>query len=221
MVFMAILSSIDRKAVNEFKNDLLQMLRISYGLDKYYAESNPELDDCLKKFKSLIDKFNRKYKGLKIKVVKKIDSISLQIFLEEKNAKECFANSASKIIGLQSIGYSKFGAVAVSDTEALSQELEKCNNKIYLTYYSPQTGTSNIFLQYDSKEKKVQLIYTSKEIENDPSPEFKLAAYYALNKGYDKKIKVNGEGAALGFSSMLSHVEKMEYSAKFDPPITE
>ena len=76
-------------------------------------------------------------------------------------------------------------------------------------------------MKYDKKEKKVQLVYDMKEIENEPSPEFKLVAYYALNDGYDKKINLHDEGATLGFSSLLSHVEKADYYRKFDPQIAE
>jgi len=122
---------------------------------------------------------------------------------------------------MQAIGTSKFGAAAVSDPEAFSKETEKTKNKLYLTYYNPETGTTNVFLQYDKKEKKVELVYDLEEIENEPSPEFQLAAYYALNQPYNKKINLHDEGAALGFSHIPSHVEKAEYFRKFDPPISE
>lgn len=217
----SLLSSLNKKAINEFRKDLLQMLRIGQGIDKYYVESNPDLDTSMKKFETLIRSFNKKYKGIKLKLVKKTDNTDLKIFLNEKNVRNCFENAASKIIGLQSIGTSNFGTTLVSDAEAFADELEKTKNKLYVTYYSPQTGMSNVFLQYDSKERKVQLVYDIEEIENQPSPEFQLTAYYALQKPYNKKINLHDEGATFGFSFVPGHEEKADYFRKFDPHMSE
>jgi hypothetical protein len=216
-----LLGSIGKKAINEFRKDLLQMLRLGKGMDISYAESNQDTGIYMKKFNSLVESFNKKYKNIKLKIVKKANEIDLKMLLNEKSARNCFENVASKIIGVQSVGVSGFGVATVSDAEAFSNELEKAKNKLYLTYYNPQTGTTNVFLQYDKKEKKVQLVYDFKEIENEPSPEFQLAAYYALNHEYNKKINLHDEGATLGFSSMSKDVEKAEYFRKFDPHITE
>jgi len=216
-----LLGSISKKAINEFRKDLLQMLRIGKEIDRYYAESQSDIDAYFKKFNSLINSFNKKYKNLKLKMIKKTNVINLKILLNEKSARDCFEAAATKIIGLQSIGKSKFGAAAASNADAFSKELESIKNKLYITYYNPQTGTSNVFLQYDKKEKKIELIYEIKEIENDPSPEFQLAAFYALSQPFNKKINIHDEGATLGFTSFLSHVEKAEYLRKFDPHISE
>ncbi|MDP7244092.1 MAG: hypothetical protein QF568_01985 [Flavobacteriales bacterium] len=216
-----LLASIDKKAINTFRKDLLQMLRIGKEMDRYYAESNQDVDIYMKKFNSLVESFNKKYKNIKLKMIKKTNEVDLKILLNEKSVRDCFENAASKIIGVQAIGTSNFGTAIVSDAEAFSNQLEKTKSKLYITYYSPQTGTTNVFLQYDKKEKKVELVYDIKEIENEPSPEFQLAAYYALNQPYNKKINLHDEGATLGFSSLLSHVEKAEYFRKFDPPFTE
>jgi len=216
-----LLASINQKAINEFRKDLLQMLRIGKEIDRYYGESQSDLDTYFKKFISLIDSFNKKYKNLKLKMIKKTTEINLKIFLNEKSVRDCFDNASSKIMGLQFIGKSKFGAATASNTDAFSKELENLKNKLYITYYNPQTGTSNVFLQYDKKEKKIELIYELKEIENETSPEFQLAAFYALSQPFNKKINIHDEGATLGFTSMLSHVEKAEYYRKFDPQISE
>ena len=216
-----LLGSFDKKAINTFRKDLLQMLRIGKEIDRYYAEAQLDLDIYLKKFDSLINSFNKKYKNLKLKIVKKTNEIDLKILLNEKNVRVCFENAASKIIGVQSIGISKFGTTTVSDPEAFSKEVGKIKNKLYIIYYSPQTGTTNVFLQYDKKEKKVQLAYDIKEIENEPNPEFQLAAYYALSQPFNKKINIHDEGAVLGFTSILSHAEKAEWFRKFDRHMSE
>jgi len=109
----------------------------------------------------------------------------------------------------------------VSDQEAFANELEKTKNKLHITYYDPQTGTTNVFLQYDKKEKKVQLVYDMGEIENEPSPEFQLAVFYALNQPYNKKINIHDEGATLGFDYVPTHAKKAEIFRKFDPYMSE
>lgn len=216
-----LLASIDKRAVNTFRKDLLQMLRIGNEIDRYYAESNSDIDTCMEKFNSLVKIFNKKYRDIKMRIVKKTNEVNLKILLNEKSVRGCFENAASKITGVQSIGTSNFGAAVVSNAEAFSSELEKTKSKLCIAYYNPQTGTSNIFLQFDKKEKKVELVYELKEIENEPSPEFQLSAYYALNQPYNKKINLHDEGATLGFSEVPSHVKKADYFRKFDPHITE
>lgn len=216
-----LLGSIDKKAINTFRKDLLQMLRMGKEIDRYYAESNSDIDTYMKKFSSLVDSFNKKYKNIKLKMIKKTNEINLKLLLNEKSVRDCFENAASKIIGVQAIGVSNFGAAVVSDAEAFSNELEKAKNKLYITYYSPQTGTSNVFLQYDKKEKKAELVYDIKEIENEPNPEFQLAAYYALNQPYNEKINLHDEGATLGFSHITLDSDKVDYLRKFDPHIGE
>ncbi|MBI2134457.1 hypothetical protein HYU09_00570 [Candidatus Woesearchaeota archaeon] len=215
-----LLAGIDKKSANEFRKDLLGMLRVGKELEKYYAESNQDFDAYLKKFSSLVDSFNRKYKGLKLKLEKKTESLELNILIDEKSVKDSFANSGSKIIGLQSIGANGFGAATVSDPEGLSAELEKTRGRIYISYFNPNTGTSNVFLQLDKKSKKVQLVYDA-DIENEPSAEFQIAAYYALSHGYNKKIKISEEAATLGFSSWPDHNVKSDYYRKFDTYLTE
>ena len=215
-----LLAGIEKKAINEFRKDLLEILRIAAGMDKYYAESNQDFDSYLKKFNSLIDSFNKKYKGLKLKFAKKTEALELSILIDEKSVKDAFANSGSKIIGVQSIGAKGFGTAAVSDPEGFSAELERAKDKLYISYYNPQAGTSNAFMQHDNKAKKVQLAYDA-DIENEPSAEFQIAAYYALSQGYNKKIKIDEEAATLGFSSLSDHNARADYHRKFDTHLTE
>ena len=216
-----LLSSFEKKALKEFNRDLAQMLRVAKNTDKYYARSDSNLDIYLDKYASLVDVFNKKYKGIELKVSKKIYEINLQMFLNEKSIHDCFANSASKIVGLQSIGRSKFGTVGVSDTVAFTNEIEKAKDTLYITYYSPETGNANVFLCYSKKEKKIEMVYEQEEIANEPSPEFQLAAFYALGQGYDKKINVQDASSKFGFSYIPYHTEKAEYFRKFDPHISE
>ena len=84
-----ILGSMDKKAMSEFRKDLLQMLRIGKWVDKYYAESQSDLDIYIKKFNSFIESFNKKYKNIKLKLAIKTNEVSLRILLNEKDVKEC------------------------------------------------------------------------------------------------------------------------------------
>ena len=216
-----LLASVSKKAINEFREDLLQMLRVGKEIDMYYAKSHSDVDIYMKKFNSLISLFNKKYKDINLKLAKKTTSLDLKLLFNEKSVRDCFENAASKIIGVQSIGTSKFGTAVVSDQESFSKQVEKIKDKIYITYYNPKIGTTNIFLQFDKKEKKVQIVYDIKEIENEPSPEFQLSAYYALNQPYNKKIDIHDEGATLGFSSFIGPIGNKEYYERFDRHITE
>ena len=215
-----LLAGIDKKSVNEFRKDLLGMLRAAKEMDGYYMVSNQDFDPYLKKFNSLIDSFNKKYKGLKLKLEKKAEALELSILIDEKSVKDAFANSGSKIIGLQSIGAKGFGTASVSDPEGFSAELERAKDKLHISYYNPQAGASNAFMQYDNKAKKVQLIYDA-DIENEPTAEFQIAAYYALSRGYSQKIKISEEAATLGFSSWPDHNASADYHRKFDTHLTE
>ena len=212
-----LLASIDKGAIKTFRKDLLQMLNAAKGMDKYYFEAKQDFHNYLEKFESLVEGFNRKYKGIKLKIVKKTEEMELKIFLNEKNVKDCFANSASKIVGLQAIGASGFGAATISDTAGFSDEAERAKSKLYITYYNPQTGTTNVFLKYDGKEKKVELVYDMEEIQNEPSAEFQFAAYYALSMGYSKKIGLHDEAGTLGFSYTPYPTEKARFHKKFNP----
>ena len=89
-----------------------------------------------------------------------------------------------------------------------------------MTFYNPQTGKSNVFLQYDKKRKKVELVYELDDIGNEPSAEFQIAAFYALQE-YNKKIKLIEEADTLGFTLWPDHDVKVEYYRKFDPHFTE
>lgn len=212
-----LLASIEKGAIKTFRKDLLQMLSAAKGMDKYYFEAKQDFHNYLEKFESLVEGFNKKYKGIKLRIVKKTEEMGLKIFLDEKNVKDCFANSASKIVGLQAVGASGFGTATVSDASAFSGEVERAKSKLYLTYYNPQTGTATLFLEYDVKEKKVELVYTLEEIQNEPGPEFQLAAHYALSRGYSKKIDLHDEAGTLGFSYTPYPAEKARFHKKFNP----
>ena len=69
--------------------------------------------------------------------------------------------------------------------------------------------------------RRVETWNPVEEIRNEPSPEFQLAAYYALSKGYNKKIDLHDEAATLGFSYIPYLTEKAGLHRKFDPNTSE
>jgi len=220
MADSALLGTIGRKAVNDFRKDLLGMVGVGSEMDRFYGEANPEIDSYMKKYNSLVNIFNKKYKNLSLKIVKKVDILELKLLLNVNNIKDVFAESASKIIGLQSIGRKTFGTAMVSNPEQFSAQLENVKDKLLITYYNPQTGKSTVLLQFDKKSKKVQLVY-DEDIENEVSAEFQIAAYYALKEDYNQKIKLVDEAVTLGFTQWASHKVRVEYYRKFDPHLTE
>ena len=71
MVDGTLLGNIDRKSISEFRKDLLDMLRIGIELDEQYGELNQDIEIYIKKFGFLVKKFNKKYKNITLKLVKK------------------------------------------------------------------------------------------------------------------------------------------------------
>ena len=217
---MGLLANISSKAVNEFKKDLFGFLRVSKEIDKSFSKSHSDVDIYIKKFESLIQSFNRKYRNLQLKLIKKTDSIELKMLINEKSAKDAFANSASKILGLQSIGISNYTDAPMSSTAQFTDEIGKIKDKIHIYYLIQNSGPSKLFLCYDGKAKKTELVYDD-EIESEQSAEFQTAAFYALNDGYNNKIKIDHEASTLGFSLWPDHLTKEKYFAKFDPHFSE
>ena len=68
-----VLSAFEKKDISAFRQDMLQMLRIAKNIDKYYAQSNSDLDAYLDKFSSLVEAFGKKHKGMKLKIEALID----------------------------------------------------------------------------------------------------------------------------------------------------
>ena len=220
MAEIGLLANISSKAINEFKKDLFGFLRAAKEIDKSFSKSHSDVDIYLKKFESLIQSFNKKYKNLQLKLIKKTDRIELKMLINEKSAKDAFANSASKILGLQSIGTSNYTDAPMSSTAQFTDEIAKIKDKIYIYYLIQNSGPSKLFLCYDGKAKKTELVYDD-EIETEQSAEFQVAAFYALNDGYNNKMKIDHQASMLGFSLWPGHLTKEKYFTKFDPHFSE
>jgi len=212
-----LLSGFKGSDLNIFKKDFLQLIRIEFGIDRYYSEANDSIDAYLPKYKSFISLFNKKYSGLKLKLEQKGYEIKLRIFLSEmKDIRAVFQDSASKIQGLKSIGASGFGRASVKEGDKFSKELEEAKNSIYISYYDQETGSNTLVLEYNKKQKLVEIGFDLEAISNEGSPEYKICTFYALKNGFKKNIKLFEKGTDFGFIRLLSDLEKKKELDKFN-----
>ncbi len=212
-----ILAEFSSADINEFKKDFTQMIKVGAEIDRYYGEAQHDLDTLIPKYEKLVEKFNKKYKGLKIKIKKLVDTYKIKILVKERDIKEFFAKSASRIPGLKSVGRTNFNQVDIADAEKFARFLDSLLDKIYISYLDPESGTSTIAAISDRKEKMIELIYNPIEIINENSAGFKICAFYALTNGFDRKIEVYGDALTFGFSNLLDEIEKREWYDKFNP----
>lgn len=197
-----LLSEFSKSDILAFRKDLIQLMHSARETDIYYGEVNSDTDTIAKKFLQLAETFNKKYRGIKIKCEKKVESFDSRIFLKERNIKDFFANCASKIGGLRAVGRSNFNQVDVDDSERFAQFLESLMDKVFLTYVDPESGTSTIAAEHNIKEKMVELLYEFDDLINENSAGFRMCAYYALKNGSNKKVNFYEEAITLGFSRL-------------------
>jgi len=216
-----ILSGISQKDIKIFSKDFSQLLRIASEIDRYYGEWHNDIDKYLSKLDNFVKLFNKKYKNLKVKVLKKIDGIDTMILLNEKTIKDLFNKCASRIIGLKAIGTKNFGNAEVTETEKFANEIERIKDKLYLTYYLPEVGMYSVFLSKGKNEKMVELHWDKKESIIEVSPDFRICAFYALNDGFNKKVNLFDEGATFGFTNLFNKKEAGQWLDKLDPRVLE
>lgn len=216
-----ILGEFNPNDVNAFKKDFMQLIKVGAEIDRYYGEAQHDLDTLIPKFEKLVEQFNKKYKGIKIKAKKTIEHFKVRLLVKEKNVKDFFANSASRIHGLKSVGRTNFNQIDISDAEKFAAFLDSLMDKVYISYVDPESGTSTIAAMADAKEKMVELVYNPVEIINENSAGFRICAFYALKFGFNKKIEIYGSASTFGFSNLMDEIEKREWYDKFDPRFLE
>jgi len=221
MPYNDILSEFNPSDISQFKKDFTQMVKVGAEIDRYYGEAKHDLDILIPKFEKLTEQFNKKYKGLKIRIKKTLDNFKVRIFVKERDIKEFFANSASKIAGMKSVGRTSFNQIEVSDIEKFAGFLDSLLDKVYISYIDLDSGTSSIIAILDRKEKMVEIVSNPVEMMNGNSAGFKICAYYALKGGFDKKIEVYGDASTFGFTNLLSEMERREWFDKFNPKFLE
>ncbi|GEM_PF-1997871 len=216
-----ILNGFSPSDISHFKNDFTQMMKVGNEIDRYYGEASHHLDFLLPKYERLAEKFNKKYKGVKLRTKKTIEAFKIRLFVKEKNVKDFFANSASRIPGLKSVGRSSTNQVEISNSEKFAAFLDSLLDKAYVSYSDYENGTSTVGAVFDRNEKMVELIYDPSEIVNENSAAFKISAFYALQSGFDRKIEIYPEASTFGFTNLLDEAEKREWHDKFNPRFLE
>ncbi len=217
----SILSEFNPSDIAHFRKDFTQMVKVGAEIDRYWEEHQNDLDTYLPKFEKLADKFNKKYKGVKIRTKKMIDLFKVRLFVKSRAIQEFFAESAAKIPGLKAVGRTNFDQIDVNDTDKFARFLDSMLDKAYLSYIDPESGTSTFIAALDRKEKMIEIISDPAEIINENSAAFKVCSYYALRDGFDKKIEIYGDASTFGFSNLLNEIEKREWFDKFNPRYLE
>ena len=216
-----ILSEFGATDVDGFHKDFDYVIKVGAEIDRYYGEAQRDLDGMLPRYEKLLEHFNRKYKGISIKPKKAIEHFNIRIFLKAAGIKEFFADSASRIPGLKSLGRTNFNQIDVADAEKFARFLDTLLDKIFISYADAESGTSTIAAVYDRNKKMIELVYNPVEILSENSAGFKICAYYALKDGYNKKIDVSEKTATFGFYNMPNELERREFYDKFDPRVLE
>ena len=216
-----ILAEFNPSDINNFKKDFTQMVKVGAEIDRYYGEAQHDLDTLIPKFEKLAEQFNKKYKGIKIKTKKTIEHFKVALFINAKDVKEFFAETASKISGLKSVGRTNFNQIDAGDVDKFAKFLELLLDKIYISYIDPEMGTSTIAAVLNRNEKMIELIYNPAEIINENSAGFKICAFYALKNSFDRKIEIYGDASTFGFSNLLDEMEKREWYDRFNPRFLE
>ncbi len=215
MANIDILSEFEPADINEFKKDFTRVINAGFEVDRLYEESRNSLDFFIPKYEKLIGRFNKKYKGIEIGTKKSIEHFKVRLFVKERSIKDFFANSASRISGIRSVGRSNFGQIDATDSERFAIFLDSLLDKIYISYADIENGTSAIAAQFDRGKKSVEIIYSHGEIINENSAGFKVCAFYALKDGYNKKIDFYNEALTFGFGGLLDEVEKRKWTDRF------
>ena len=146
-----LLSEFSTGDVAHFIKDFVQMIKVGAEIDRYYGEAQTDLDVFIPKFEKLVEQFNKKYKGLKLKTKTTIDSYKVRIFLKEKDVKDFFAGSASKIPGLKSVGRTNFNQIDVGNVEKFAGFLDSIMYRLYISYVDNENGTSTVAAEFDRK----------------------------------------------------------------------
>ena len=213
-----ILSAYGNSDINLFQKDFFQILKVFVHLDLLYAEGKTDTDRQLQKLEKLLEDLGKKYKGIRIKLKKGAEALKLRFFIRQKDVKELFAESGSKIQGLKSVGRLTPNQVEVSNSEQFAAFLDTIIDKIYLTFLDQDNTPSTFGLILDRNEKMIDITFNPQDIMNENSAIFKMLAFYALKEGVDKKIDIYNEAMTFGFQRVLNEIEKREWLEKFNPP---
>ena len=200
------------------QKELLEIARIIKGIHHHSEENDPSIDKQLEKVEEIFKDFNKKYPKLFLKLARKIDGIYIKIFINEQSVKKVFDEVASKIKGLAGIGLKSFDEANLSNAEKFASVVNGIGKNVFLTY-SMDFGSENIVLQWNDKEKKVEVNFEVKSISNRLTPEFQLLEQYA-SRDSDKNIQFLKKCYELGFVD-LEDEAVFDWEDEFYPKMTD
>jgi hypothetical protein len=222
MVVDNLLVQLDPKALKDVYKDIKQVIKVYSILLREYERGSEDVTKQMNHFKKVTVLLNKKYKGLFFKIIKKPDDFRLGVFLrKEKNLKELFINSVSKIVGIRKIGTKNLGEVDVAQSDAMNKKLDNAKKMLLVSFQNSEHGGQSLILEWNKKQKMVELHYDVDNIILKYEPDFKLFAYHALKEGYDKKIDIYREATLINRPDVPYYKDRKEYLEKFDPRFQE
>lgn len=200
------------------QKELLEVARIIKGVHRASEENDPALDKQLEKINEIFADFNKKYPKISLKIIRKIDQLAIKIFINEESVKKVFDDAASKLKGLTGIGLRSFDEAGLQSADKFASIVNNIGKEVFLTYLL-DFGSENIVLEWNEKEKKVELNYDIKALLNPLASEFQLLEHYA-SKESDKSINILEKCHELGFID-LEDEALFDWEDEFFPKIWE
>ena len=200
------------------EKELKEIARLIAGTERNSEENSPTLDHQLEQISEIFQDFNKKYPKLSLKIDSTVDSKIIRILIDESSVKKVFDDVASKLSGLTGIGLNSFDEATVQEGDKFASAANNISNKAFLTY-SLESGSESIVLEFNEKEKKVELNYEIKSIANPLTPQFQLLAEYA-SKGPNFEVDFLHKCYALGFIDIEDEA-LFEWEDEFYPKMLE
>lgn len=197
------LDQADLSGSDDFYRDFTTLTRAVAGIDRAYQLGRANADTFIPKFRKVLSLFNKKYKDISLALRRTPSSAELRISLiGEQSLQSLFANSASRIRGLSAVGLKKFNEVPVNEQDRLEKTLSRMGKKAYVSYIDPDTAAaSNIMIEKHGKHFLV--VCDHRDFLRKNSPEFRLCAYYALRRPYNRKTDILGPASSFGFGESI------------------
>ncbi|MBW2989403.1 hypothetical protein KY358_03735 [Candidatus Woesearchaeota archaeon] len=202
--------------LREFKKDFIELLRVYFGIKEEYVMLTKGIEKKIKVFKEAVGIFNRKYRGILLKVKDTSEDVALKVIIKEKSVKDVFTSTASKMDGLKAVGARDFGAADIEDPERFSREVDKAKDRIFISYFDQKE--SHVLLE-KHKQGGIELHY-GHDILDESSSQFRLCSYYAVSKGV-KKMDIYSRLSSIGFLDMPSFQDVRSFLKRFEPRIEE
>ncbi|MBI4439463.1 hypothetical protein HY638_00665 [Candidatus Woesearchaeota archaeon] len=203
----------ERKSLLVFQRELLEVVEDSISLNKF--SSGKSIDAKMKAFHGVIGEFNRKYPSLFLLFAASLDRCSLRIFLKGCDTTSAY-EKCSAVAGLKSLGLGSFDEADLS-RENMDEVVEKARDTLYLSYYTPESGSTSFVLRHDKKRSAVEVLYDPADIAVKKSPLVGVLAGIAL-ENFNPDIDIFRNHGHLGFTDLLSEKEKKQLLSKFNPP---